>query len=112
LAANDLPKKCSRWSVEEFFGHFPVLEIDFTFYRPLLDQNGQPTQRYLALKSNSNHLKDRDRINLKVPQLITAQKFLRGDHQYIDNPAYINPRPHPVHPHACGEHPSSNPVKS
>jgi hypothetical protein len=26
-------------SVEEYFQHFSVLEIDFTFYRPLLDQD-------------------------------------------------------------------------
>ena len=59
-------------SVEEYFEHFSVLEIDFTFYRPLLDQHGQPTQNYQVLKSYSRHLKDGDRIILKVPQLITA----------------------------------------
>ena len=37
-------------SVEEYFEHFPVLEIDFTFYRPLLDQNGQPTQNYAGVE--------------------------------------------------------------
>ena len=29
-------------SVGEHFGHFSVLEVDFTFYRLLIDQNGQP----------------------------------------------------------------------
>jgi uncharacterized protein YecE (DUF72 family) len=77
-------------SVEEYFEHFPVLEIDFTFYRPLLDEHGQPTQNYQVLKSYSRHLKDGDRIILKVPQLITAQKIRRGD-QHIENPAYLNP---------------------
>ena len=62
-------------SVEEYFEHFPVLEIDFTFYRPLLDQNGQPTQNYQVLKTYARHLKEGDRIILKVPQLITAQKI-------------------------------------
>jgi hypothetical protein len=33
-------------SVEEYFQHFQVLEIDFTFYRLLIDQNGQHTQNY------------------------------------------------------------------
>jgi uncharacterized protein YecE (DUF72 family) len=78
-------------SVEEYFEHFSVLEIDFTFYRPLFDQHGQPTQNYQVLKTYSRHLKDGDRIILKVPQLITAQKFHRGD-QHIENPAYLNPK--------------------
>ena len=77
-------------SVEEYFEHFPVLEIDFTFYRPLLDQDGQPTQNYQVLKTYSRHLKEGDRIILKVPQLITAQKIRKGD-QHIKNEAYLNP---------------------
>ena len=31
-------------SVEEYFEHFQVLEIDYTFYSPLLDKNRNPTQ--------------------------------------------------------------------
>jgi uncharacterized protein YecE (DUF72 family) len=78
-------------SVEEYFEHFPVLEIDFTFYRPLLDQDGRPTQNYQVLKTYSQHLKAGDRLILKVPQLVTAQKFHRGG-QTIENPAYLNPK--------------------
>lgn len=78
-------------SVGEYFDHFQVLEIDFTFYRPLLDQDGQPTQNYQVLKNYSRHLKDGDRILLKVPQLITAQKIHRGD-QHIKNEAFLNPK--------------------
>ena len=37
-------------SVEEYFEHFPILEIDYTFYRPLLDKNGKPTPNYFTLK--------------------------------------------------------------
>jgi hypothetical protein len=77
-------------SVEEYFEHFPVLDIDFTFYRPLLDQQGQPNQNFQVLKAYSRHLKEGDRIVLKVPQVITAQKFHRGE-QYVENPAYLNP---------------------
>jgi uncharacterized protein YecE (DUF72 family) len=77
-------------SVEEYFEHFPVLEIDFTFYRPLLDRDGQPTQNYQVLKTYSQYLKDGDRIILKVPQLITAQKIRKGD-QHIKNEAYLSP---------------------
>jgi uncharacterized protein YecE (DUF72 family) len=78
-------------SVEEYFKHFPVLEIDFTFYRLLLDHQGQPIQNYQVLKTYARHLKDGDRVILKVPQMITAQKIYRGD-QYIENPAYLNPK--------------------
>jgi uncharacterized protein YecE (DUF72 family) len=77
-------------SVEEYFEHFSVLEIDFTFYRPLLDHNGQPTQNYQVLKTYSRHLKKGDRIILKVPQLITAQKIRKGD-QFTQNEAYLSP---------------------
>jgi uncharacterized protein YecE (DUF72 family) len=78
-------------SVEEYFEHFSVLEIDFTFYRPLLDHDNQPTQNYQVLKTYARHLKEGDRIILKVPQIITAQKIHRGD-QYIENPSYLNPK--------------------
>jgi hypothetical protein len=78
-------------SVEEYFGHFGVLEIDFTFYRPLVDQDGHPTQNYQVLRTYAGHLKDGDLIILKVPQMITAQKIHRGD-QFIPNPAYLNPK--------------------
>jgi uncharacterized protein YecE (DUF72 family) len=76
-------------SVEEYFEHFSVLEIDFTFYRPLLENDLQPTQNYKVLKTYAGHLKEGDRIILKVPQMITAQKIHRGE-QYVENPAYLN----------------------
>jgi uncharacterized protein YecE (DUF72 family) len=78
-------------SVEEYFEHFLVLEIDFTYYRPLLGNDGQPTQNYQLLRTYSRHLKEGDRLILKVPQLISAQKIRRGD-QRIENPAYLNPK--------------------
>jgi Protein of unknown function DUF72 len=74
-------------SVRGYFNHFPVLEIDFTFYRPFLDQNGQPIQNYQVLKTYARHLKEGDRVILKVPQIITAQKISRGE-QHIENPAF------------------------
>ena len=78
-------------SVAEYFEHFPILEIDSTFYRLLLDQNGQPTQNYQVLKTYARHLKEGDRIILKVPQLITAQKTHRGD-RHNENSSYLNPK--------------------
>jgi uncharacterized protein YecE (DUF72 family) len=78
-------------SVDEYFEHFSVLEIDFIFYRPLLDQNGQPNQGYRVLEKYSRHLQDGDRLLLKVPQMVTAQKIRKGDF-YVPNPAYLNPK--------------------
>jgi len=77
-------------SVGEYFEHFPVLEIDFTFYRPLLDQNGKPTQNFQVLKKYRDYLKEDDHLLLKVPQVITAPKLRRGG-EYRDNPAYLHP---------------------
>lgn len=76
-------------SVAEYFEHFPVLEIDFTFYRLLKDQNGKPTQTFQTLKAYRQHLRDGDALLLKVPQVITAPKLRRGN-QYRDNPAHLN----------------------
>jgi uncharacterized protein YecE (DUF72 family) len=76
-------------SVAEYFEHFPVLEIDFTFYRLLRDQNGKPTQTFQVLKAYQQHLRADDALLLKVPQVITASRLRRGG-QYQDNPAYLN----------------------
>jgi uncharacterized protein YecE (DUF72 family) len=76
-------------SVAEYFEHFPVLEIDFTFYRLLKDQNGKPTQNYQFLRAYKQHLRAGDALLLKVPQVVTARKLRRGN-QYQDNPAYLN----------------------
>ena len=76
-------------SVAEYFGHFPVLEIDFTFYRPLLDNNGKSTQTSQILKAYQQFLLDGDALLLKVPQVVTAPRLKRGD-QYQENPAYLN----------------------
>jgi uncharacterized protein YecE (DUF72 family) len=82
-----LPVDC----VEEYFEHFSILEIDFTFYRLLLDQNGQPTQNYQVLTSYLRQLQKGDQIILKVPQTITAQKIHQGV-PYLENAAYLDPK--------------------
>jgi len=77
-------------SVGEYFEHFPVLEIDFTFYRPLLEKDGRPTQNYHVLREYRKYLGEEDQLVLKVPQLIFAQKLRRGG-DYVANEAYLNP---------------------
>jgi uncharacterized protein YecE (DUF72 family) len=76
-------------SVAEYFKHLPVLEIDFTFYRPLKDQNGKPTQTFQVFKAYQQHLREGDALLLKVSQVVTALRLRRGN-QYHDNPAYLS----------------------
>ena len=77
-------------SVEKYFEHFAVLEIDYTFYRPLLDKDGKPADNYHVLKQYQNHLHKNDRLILKVPQVVFAQKLLHGG-KYVVNEQFLNP---------------------
>jgi uncharacterized protein YecE (DUF72 family) len=77
-------------SVEEYFQHFSVLELDFTFYSLLLDKELRPTQNYHVLRTYGKYLNKDDHLILKVPQVIFAQKLWRGG-KFIENPDYLNP---------------------
>jgi uncharacterized protein YecE (DUF72 family) len=77
-------------SVAEYFEHFRVLELDFTFYRPILDAGGKPTATHQILRHYSQHLRADDRILLKVPQVVFAQKLRRAG-AFIANPDYLHP---------------------
>jgi uncharacterized protein YecE (DUF72 family) len=77
-------------SVEEYFEHFPILEIDYTFYRSLLDKSGKPTPNYYTLKQYQQYLKKDDQLILKVPQVTFARR-IRQAGKFIGNEAYLNP---------------------
>jgi uncharacterized protein YecE (DUF72 family) len=77
-------------SVEEYFQHFSVLELDFTFYRVLLDKDSEATQNHHVLKTYKRHLREQDRLILKVPQLVFAKRLWRGG-KFLENPDYLNP---------------------
>jgi uncharacterized protein YecE (DUF72 family) len=77
-------------SVQEFFEHFSVLEMDFTFYRPLLGNESEPTTNYRVLQTYRKYLRENDRVILKVPQLIFAQRLRKGS-TFVENPDYLNP---------------------
>jgi len=77
-------------SVEEYFEHFPILEIDYTFYRPLLDKGGKPTPNYFTLKQYRQYLRKDDQLILKVPQVIFARRIRQGG-KFVENEAYLNP---------------------
>jgi uncharacterized protein YecE (DUF72 family) len=77
-------------SVEEYFEHFSVLEIDYTFYRPLLEPDGRPSSNYRVLARYAGHLREDDRLILKVPQAVCAQKLRRGG-AHVPNDSYLDP---------------------
>ena len=77
-------------SVQEYFIHFSVLELDFTFYRLLLDEDLRPTQNYHVLRSYRRYMGEHDHLILKVPQVIFAQRLWR-DGKFTENPDYLNP---------------------
>ena len=76
-------------SVREYFDHFEVLELDFTFYRPLLEADGRPTQNYTLLQNYRQHLGPEDSLFLKIPQSISARR-LRRQGGFVENPDYLN----------------------
>jgi uncharacterized protein YecE (DUF72 family) len=75
-------------SVTEYFEHFPLLEIDYTFYRPLLESSGNPTQNFHVLKNYRQHMKDGDFVLLKAPQMVIARKLRRGS-AFVENENYL-----------------------
>lgn len=77
-------------SVEEYFRHFSVLEIDYTFYGPLRDAGGAFTPTYHVLRQYRARLGERDRLILKVPQAVTARR-LRREGKMVRNETYLAP---------------------
>ena len=76
-------------SVEEYFQHFRVLELDFTFYRLLLEEDERPTPNYHVLQKYRQYLREGDAIIVKVPQAVCAQKLWRGG-KFVENHTYLN----------------------
>ena len=76
-------------SVEEYFQHFSILELDFTFYQMLLNEDLQPTRSYHALKRYKSHLRGGNHLILKSPQRIFARRLWEGG-KFRENPDYLN----------------------
>jgi hypothetical protein len=77
-------------SVNEYFSHFSILELDFTFYRPLLDKDEKATQNLHVLRAYTQYLNKNDRLILKVPQAVFAKKIWQKG-SYIENEDYLDP---------------------
>ncbi|MBI4774024.1 MAG: DUF72 domain-containing protein [Deltaproteobacteria bacterium] len=76
-------------SVEEYFEHFRSLELDFTFYPLLLEEDGEPSQNFHVLDRYSQHLKEEDYLILKVPKVLFAQKILQHG-TFVENGLYLD----------------------
>ena len=75
-------------SVRDYFEHFEVLEIDFTFYRPLLEEDGESGSNYHVLSNYADHAPENASFLLKAPQKFFARS-LRRDGQFVDNPSFL-----------------------
>ncbi|MGB3541373.1 DUF72 domain-containing protein [Rubrivirga sp.] len=80
-------------SIEDYFLHFGVLEVDSTYYRPLTDENGTPSPVLFTLERYSDATEPSARFLLKAPQQVVARRLRRkvdGRWTYIDNPDYLD----------------------
>lgn len=83
-------------STREFFQHFEFVELDFTFYEPLLDRTGRPTRTHRTLATYADFMPSDARVTLKVPQIVTAHKTWVFDpaeksRNFADNPRFHDP---------------------
>lgn len=98
-------------SVSEYFDHFSILEIDFTFYSLMRKPDLSPASNYFVLKKYVDHLGPADQLYLKVPQAVCARKVWRSG-RFSENPDFLNPTAFMDHfytpvndlagPHICG----------
>ncbi len=80
-------------SVRDYFEHFDVLELDFTFYRPLLDAEGRPTNNLFVLEQYADQAPAEARFLLKAPQTFFARKLRRsreGKVVYEENLSFLD----------------------
>ena len=80
-------------SVEDYFLHFGVLEVDSTYYRPLLEASGKPSPGLFALEHYADAAPANARFLLKAPQQFVARRLRRkvdGRWAYVDNPDFFD----------------------
>ncbi len=92
-------------SVVEYFQHFDVLEIDFTYYRPLLEADGSPSNNYHVLQRYMDAAPETSRFILKVPNLVFSRRLMRRvdgktasvlNEDYLDSHKYLTQFHHPA----------------
>lgn len=78
-------------SVQDYFEHFPLLELDFTFYRPLLEEDGKRGSNAFVLQEYAECAPRGARFLLKAPQAFSA-RIVRQGRQFVPNPYYLDAR--------------------
>jgi hypothetical protein len=84
-----LPVECTQ----DYFRHFSVVELDFTFYRPLLEEDGRASNNYFVLQRYAEHAPEDARLLLKAPQAFSARLLRQGGAgrpSYRENPTYLD----------------------
>ena len=80
-------------SAQDYFQHFGVLEIDSTYYRPLIEETGKPTAGVFQLEQYADAGGAAARFILKAPQTYlapTLRRRVEGRTVYVENPDYLN----------------------
>ena len=80
-------------SVVDYFEHFGILELDFTYYRSLLDADGSPTNNYFVLEQYASLAPDEASFLLKAPQSSFTRTLRRsrgGEVFYDENADFLN----------------------
>lgn len=80
-------------STEEFFEHYGALELDFTFYSPLLNEDGSQSRNYKPLEEYAKWIPPGAKVLLKVPEIICATRHWTSDggkRVFADNPSYLD----------------------
>lgn len=76
-------------SVREYFDHFSTLELDFTFYRPLLEENDEPSSNYFVLSNYADHAPSEASFFVKAPRKYFARQLRKGG-DFHDNPDFLD----------------------
>ncbi|MEM1055042.1 MAG: DUF72 domain-containing protein [Bacteroidota bacterium] len=80
-------------SVEDYFLHFNVLELDFLYYRPLLKPDGRPESNLFVLQQYADHAPANARFVVKAPRQFVSRKLPRrsgGRMTFEDNEGYLD----------------------
>jgi uncharacterized protein YecE (DUF72 family) len=78
-------------SAADFFSHFSVLEMDFTFYRPLKEDDGSPSSNYHVIERYLEDAPSNASFLVKAPQSICSP-FLPGtgrNEDYLNAKKYV-----------------------
>lgn len=80
-------------SVADYFEHFECLELDFTFYRPLLEADGSAGSNYFVLRNYAEAAPPHARFFVKAPQLYAARRIwssggFDANERYLDVEGY------------------------